>query len=76
MATLIKFSDALAALRRGNKIYRQAWDEHGVHTTLEYVPETDNNLETIKVNLWTGHVSMSWLPTTIDLFAEDWIIEA
>ena len=75
MAKLLKFGDALDALHKGKKIYRQAWDSHGVHTSLEYVPESENTLETIKVNLWTGHVSMSWLPTTIDLFAEDWLVE-
>lgn len=76
MAKLLKFGEALEALKKGKKIYRQAWDEHGIHTTLEYVPETETNLESIKVNLWTGHVSMSWVSTSIDLFAEDWIIEA
>ena len=74
MPKLVKFGEALEALKKGKKIYRQCWIGKDATTTLEYVPETKDTLPMIKANLWTGCTVMGWTDTTEDLLAEDWII--
>ena len=71
---LVKFGEALEALKQGKKIYRQVWIGKDATTTLEFVPETEQTFATIKVNLWNGRTVMGWTDTIDDLLAEDWII--
>lgn len=71
---LVKFGEALEALKQGKKIYRQIWIGKDATTTLEFVPETESTFANIKVNLWNGRIVMGWTDTIDDLLAEDWII--
>lgn len=68
---LVKFGEALEALKKGKVVYRQFWDG----TKLFYVPGTDDMLPSIGVNLWNGRKVIGWVSTTEDLLAEDWVIE-
>lgn len=71
MPKLHTFGEALAALKEGKEVYRQAWDG----TTLQYIPATKDTFETIQVNLWNGKKVIGWVNTTEDLFADDWVIK-
>lgn len=71
MYTLHKFGEALDALRAGKTVKRQIWDG----AKLNYIPESEDNLETIAVTLWNGRRVIGWNPIIEDLFAADWIIQ-
>jgi len=86
-AEMMCFSQAFAAIRAGYPVTRSAWELKPRHIALSIVEERDptgNVLPRLNTNLTcielkqTGTafptVTMSWLPTTEDLFAEDWEI--
>jgi len=74
MAKLVNFGEALEALKKGRRVYRQLWGGKDGTTTLEFIPETDDTFASIQVNLWNGRKVTGWVNTTEDLIAEDWII--
>ena len=71
MATLLKFGEALEALKKGKTIKRQCWDG----AKLSYVKATEEAMETIAVTLWNGRKVLGWNCIIDDLLAEDWIVE-
>lgn len=64
-------SEALRTIKKnGGKARRTSWDG----STIEYVPESEETMETISVTLWNGRRVIGWQPNITDLFADDWEI--
>jgi len=62
-SNFLNFSEALYALRWGDKIARRSWDFDGQYLSLDYSAHT--------IRWQTGD---RWLPMSNELFAEDWYV--
>ena len=70
MPKLVNWLEAREALKKGKRVYRQAWN---FAKLTEYIPTSKDMFETIMVD-WRG-MQGSWVPCVADFMNDDWIIE-
>ena len=90
----LTFGDALAALKKGQKVARSGWNgkdqyvvaQQGQEIESTYVWNPHNKAHAEKLGGWIkvapyctlktaqDTLAMGWVPSTGDLFAEDWVV--
>lgn len=80
----MSFADALVALQNGNRVARAGWNGRGqwvaiidaMSATLKDDPETTCTTVRPHLALKTvqGDFTIGWIPSTGDLFADDWFV--
>ncbi len=68
----MNFGDAIAALKRGSKVYRAGWNGKGQHLELQ-VPDAHSKMSLPYIFIMTVHGDrVPWLASQTDVLAEDW----
>ena len=70
----MNFSEALEALKKGSKVYRDGWNGKGLFVKAQFPDENSkmgNPYLYIDAKALGGECN-PWVPSQTDLFAEDW----
>lgn len=78
--TNLTFSDALIAVKQGKKIARSGWNGNNLTVQVQYPDEGSMNtlpylyIQYPLTSKTTPGARGPWVPSSSDLFAEDWVI--
>ena len=74
MGPLMTFSEALEAIKKGNRLQRQGWNGKGMWLELQ-APDTNSKMTLPYIYMKTADDQLvPWLCNQTDMLAEDWQI--